>query len=213
MMGSIRSRRLSHTISNLTPWSANSHITQSSNPRIRASCAPIGVTLFRTPAKRTKSTDFFELVVDQLPQGTNLGLGCGAPVDHLELVAGETVLDLGSGAGIDALIAAAKVGPSGHVIGVDMTPEMVSKAAENAAGADNVEFRQGRLEELPVDDNSVDAVTSNCVINLVPDKSAVFGEIGRVLPQELAEVAAASGVTPEDVKDIVRSITYRAWKR
>ena len=121
--------------------------------------------------------------LDLLPDGTNLGLGCGAPLQHLELEEGETVLDLGSGAGIDALIAARAVGPGGHVIGVDMTPEMLEAARTNAANSkvDHVEFREGRLEHLPVDDGTVDAVTSNCVINLVPDKSVVFAEIARVL--------------------------------
>jgi hypothetical protein len=98
--------------------------------------------------------------LELLPEGANLGLGCGAPLQHLELGEGEAFLDLGSGAGIDALIAAKKVGPSGRVIGVDMTPEMLAKARENAAGHDNVDFREGRLENLPVDDASVDAVTS-----------------------------------------------------
>jgi arsenite methyltransferase len=121
--------------------------------------------------------------LDLLPVGANLGLGCGAPLEHLDLAPGETVLDLGSGAGIDALIAARRVGPAGRVIGVDMTPEMLSAARRNAeaAGAAQVEFREGRLENLPLDDASVDAVTSNCVINLVPDKSEVFAEIARVL--------------------------------
>jgi ubiquinone/menaquinone biosynthesis C-methylase UbiE len=119
--------------------------------------------------------------LDLLPDGANLGLGCGAPLQHLELEEGEAFLDLGSGAGIDALIAARQVGPTGRVIGVDMTPVMLAKARENAAGHDNVEFREGRLEALPVDDASVDAVTSNCVINLVPDKAVVFREIARVL--------------------------------
>lgn len=121
--------------------------------------------------------------LDLLPDGANLGLGCGAPLDHLDLELGEIVLDLGSGAGIDALIAAAKVGPEGKVIGVDMTPEMLSAARKNAraAGANQVDFREGRLEDLPVEDASVDAVTSNCVINLVPDKALVFAEIARVL--------------------------------
>jgi len=119
--------------------------------------------------------------LDLLPDGANLGLGCGAPLQRLELEEGEAFLDLGSGAGIDALIAARQVGPTGRVIGVDMTPVMLAKARENAAGHDNVEFREGRLEALPVDDASVDAVTSNCVINLVPDKAVVFREIARVL--------------------------------
>ena len=113
----------------------------------------------------------------------NLGLGCGAPVDHLKLQPGEHVLDLGSGAGIDVFLAAKRVGAEGRVIGVDMTPEMLQKARANAArlGFPQVEFREGRLERLPVDSASVDAVTSNCVINLVPDKAVVFHEIGRVL--------------------------------
>ena len=113
----------------------------------------------------------------------NLGLGCGAPIDHLKLQEGEHVLDLGSGAGIDVFLAAKRVGPNGRVIGVDMTPEMLQKARANAAklGFAQVEFREGRLEKLPVASASVDAVTSNCVINLVPDKPAVFREIARVL--------------------------------
>lgn len=119
----------------------------------------------------------------ELPDEANLGLGCGAPIGFLAPAPGETVLDLGSGAGIDAFLAARRVGPEGHVIGVDMTPEMLDKARAGAArmGFPQVEFRAGRLEALPVDDASVDAVTSNCVINLVPDKPAVFREIARVL--------------------------------
>jgi SAM-dependent methyltransferase len=119
----------------------------------------------------------------QVPQEADLGLGCGAPLGHLKLAAGETVLDLGSGPGLDAFLAAKQVGASGRVIGVDMTPEMLERARATAskAGAANVEFRQGRLESLPVESGTVDAVTSNCVINLVPDKAAVFGEIARVL--------------------------------
>jgi arsenite methyltransferase len=118
-----------------------------------------------------------------VPDGADLGLGCGAPVQHLELKAGETVLDLGSGGGIDVFLAARLVGPGGHVIGVDMTPAMLERARKNAAkgGYTHVEFREGRLERLPVEDASIDAVTSNCVINLVPDKAAVFREIARVL--------------------------------
>ena len=115
--------------------------------------------------------------------GANLGLGCGAPVDHLRLQPGETVLDLGSGAGIDAFLAARRVGGEGRVIGVDMTPEMLRRARANAErlGFPQVEFREGRLEALPVESSSIDAVTSNCVINLVPDKAAVFREVARVL--------------------------------
>ncbi|MEO0085527.1 MAG: arsenite methyltransferase [candidate division WOR-3 bacterium] len=117
------------------------------------------------------------------PTGANLGLGCGNPVALATLRPGETVLDLGSGAGFDCFLAAQQVGPTGKVIGVDMTPEMVEKARENArrAGIANVEFRLGEIEHLPVADNSIDVVISNCVINLSPDKPQVFREASRVL--------------------------------
>jgi SAM-dependent methyltransferase len=113
----------------------------------------------------------------------NLGLGCGNPLAIAELKEGETVLDLGSGAGFDAFLSAMKVGKKGRVIGVDMTPEMVTKAKENSEklGIKNVEFRHGDIEHLPVDDNSVDVIISNCVINLSPNKGAVFHEAFRVL--------------------------------
>jgi len=146
--------------------------------------------------------------LDLLPEGANLGLGCGAPLEHLALAEGETMLDLGSGAGIDALIAARQVGAAGSVIGVDMTPEMLNAARTNvaAAGADNVDIREGRLENLPVEDATVDAVTSNCVINLVPDKSAVFNEISRVLRpggRLVISDIVLDGELPEEVKENV----------
>jgi arsenite methyltransferase len=113
----------------------------------------------------------------------NLGLGCGNPHAIADLRKGETVLDLGSGAGFDAFLSSMKVGKRGRVIGVDMTPEMVRRAKENAGklGAQNVEFRLGEIERLPVGDASVDVIISNCVINLSPDKQAVFNEAFRVL--------------------------------
>jgi arsenite methyltransferase len=113
----------------------------------------------------------------------NLGLGCGNPLAIAELKEGEAVLDLGSGAGFDAFLCSMKVGKGGHVIGVDMTPEMVTKAKENAEklGIKNVAFRHGDIERLPIDDNSVDVIISNCVINLSPNKQAVFQEAFRVL--------------------------------
>ncbi len=113
----------------------------------------------------------------------DLGLGCGLPVEHAGLQAGHTVLDLGSGAGLDVFVARREVGESGHVIGVDMTAEMIAKARENAekSGYDNVEFRLGEIEHLPVSSDSVDVVISNCVLNLVPDKQRAFAEIFRVL--------------------------------
>jgi arsenite methyltransferase len=118
-----------------------------------------------------------------VPEGANLGLGCGNPQAIAALRPGETVVDLGSGAGFDCLLAARQVGPTGRVIGVDMTHEMLKKARENAAriGAANVEFRLGDIEHLPIADNTADVVLSNCVINLVPDKAQVFREAFRVL--------------------------------
>ena len=117
------------------------------------------------------------------PEGSNLGLGCGNPQPIAALKPGETVLDLGSGAGFDAFLAARAVGPMGRVIGVDMTPEMVSKARKNKTnrGYENVEFRIGEIESLPVADATVDVIISNCVINLSPDKPRVFREAFRAL--------------------------------
>jgi arsenite methyltransferase len=118
-----------------------------------------------------------------VPEGADLGLGCGNPQAIAALRSGERVLDLGSGAGFDAFLAARQVGPEGRVIGVDMTPEMIAKARRNAATVDltNVDFRLGEIEHLPVSDASVDVIMSNCVINLSPDKPAVFREAFRVL--------------------------------
>ena len=118
-----------------------------------------------------------------VPEGANLGLGCGNPQAIAALRPGETVVDFGSGAGFDCFLAARQVGPAGRVIGVDMTHEMLKRARDNAAkiGAANVEFRLGELEHLPIADNTADAVISNCVINLVPDKAQVFREAFRVL--------------------------------
>ncbi|MBI4300595.1 MAG: arsenite methyltransferase [Chloroflexi bacterium] len=122
--------------------------------------------------------------LDALPQmAADISLGCGNPVALASLLPGETVLDLGSGGGIDCLLASKRVGPSGRVIGLDMTPEMIALARENAARMDarNVEFRLGDMERMPVADESVDVIISNCVINLSPDKDAVLGEAYRVL--------------------------------
>jgi len=118
-----------------------------------------------------------------VPEGANLGLGCGNPVALASLKEGETVLDLGSGAGFDCFLAASRVGDRGKVIGIDMTPEMLEKARDNARKGNyaNVEFRLGEIESLPVADNSADAVISNCVVNLSPDKKRVFSEAFRAL--------------------------------
>ena len=121
--------------------------------------------------------------IQSVPQAANLGLGCGNPQAIAELKPGETVLDLGSGGGFDCFLAAKTVGPKGRVIGVDMTPEMISTARQNAAKFDaaNVEFRLGEIENLPVADNSVDVIISNCVVNLSPEKPAVIRDAFRAL--------------------------------
>ena len=131
----------------------------------------------------SKKIGYTEEELEAVPEGANLGLGCGNPVALASLKEGETVLDLGSGAGFDCFLAASRVGNRGRVIGVDMTPEMLEKARENARKGNyaNVEFRLGEIESLPVADNSVDAVISNCVINLSPDKKRVFAEAFRTL--------------------------------
>lgn len=120
---------------------------------------------------------------DQVPEGANMGLGCGNPQAIASLKEGETVLDLGSGGGFDAFLAARQVGKTGKVIGVDMTPSMISRARENAEKGNftQVEFRLGEIEHLPVADHSVDVIISNCVINLSPEKQQVFNEAFRVL--------------------------------
>ena len=128
----------------------------------------------------------FGYAVDELatlPEGANLGLSCGNPQALAAMRPGEIVLDLGSGAGFDCFLAARKVGPSGRVIGVDMTDAMLEKARANAekTGLHNLDFRKGEIESLPVEDNSIDVVISNCVLNLVPDKDEAFREIRRVL--------------------------------
>lgn len=131
----------------------------------------------------SRSIGYSEQELQSVPDGANLGLGCGNPVALASLKRGETVLDLGSGAGFDCFLAAQRVGPTGKVIGVDMTPEMVEKARENAAKSpySHVEFKLGDIESLPVEDDTVDVILSNCVINLSPDKQKVFKEAFRVL--------------------------------
>jgi ubiquinone/menaquinone biosynthesis C-methylase UbiE len=126
---------------------------------------------------------YSEAELASLPEGADLGLGCGNPQALAAMRPGEVVVDLGSGAGIDCFLAAQQVGPAGRVIGVDMTHEMLAKSRANAerVGATNVEFRLGEIEHLPIADNTADVVVSNCVINLVPDKAQVYREAFRVL--------------------------------
>jgi SAM-dependent methyltransferase len=181
------------------------------------------------------SNNLYEVDLEQLPVDvTGLSLGCGDPITLAQLKPGQSVLDLGSGGGIDCFLAAQRVGPAGYVIGVDMTPAMIEKANQNKAkvGLDNVEFRLGQIEALPLENESVDVVISNCVINLSPDKPAVFREIFRVLrtgghiavsdmvtlgrfsPEQRADMTAWAGCITgaEDLRDYVAAIKDAGFK-
>ena len=142
------------------------------------------------------------------PEGANMGLGCGNPQAIASLKPGETVLDLGSGGGFDCFLAAKAVGETGHVIGVDMTPEMISKARDNVdkIGLNNVEFRLGEIENIPVADHSVDVIMSNCVINLSPEKTKVFKDAFRALKPggrlAVADIVATAELRTEIREDL-----------
>lgn len=144
--------------------------------------------------------------LDEAPPESNMGLGCGNPLNIAKLQPGEIVLDLGSGAGFDSFLAARMVGPAGRAIGIDMTAEMVEKARKNSKRGkiDNVEFKHGYIENLPIDDNSIDVIISNCVINLSPQKEKVFQEALRVLKPggrlAIADIVALTAL-PQEIRD------------
>ena len=178
------------------------------------SCCSSGVSCCgSTPQEAAKLARELGYTIEELqalPDGANMGLSCGNPAALAALKPGETVLDLGSGGGFDVFIAGRKVGATGRAIGVDMTPEMLGKARNNIAhyrketGLDNVEFRLGEIEHLPVADNSVDAIISNCVINLSPDKAQVWSDMARVLKPggrvAVSDMALLKPLPPEVLK-------------
>ena len=173
-------------------------------------CGPVNSCCGTANAAKdiSKKIGYTDEELKAVPEGANLGLGCGNPTALASLKKGEVVLDLGSGPGLDCFLAADKVGKDGKVIGIDMTPEMLEKARTNAAKGNysNVEFRLGEIENLPVADNSVDVVISNCVINLSPDKESVFKETFRVLKpggRIMVSDIVLSKELPDFIKDSV----------
>jgi len=173
----------------------------------KATCSCCGTSIF----EQAKAIGYSSEELKKIPESAIMGLGCGNPVALAGLKKGQTVLDLGSGGGIDVFLAANKVGEKGKVIGVDMTQEMIKKAEENAkkGGYKNVEFRPGEIERLPLEDESVDVIISNCVINLSPDKRRVFMEAYRVLKPK-GKMMISDIVTDKELPLEIRE-SFSAW--
>lgn len=176
-----------------------------------ASCCSSSCCCGTDQAKEvSRSVGYSDSEIGAVPEGANLGFGCGNPVALASLKEGDVVLDLGSGAGFDAFLSAKRVGETGRIIGIDMTPEMIAKAQENAKKGNytNVDFKLGEIERLPVEDNSIDVIISNCVINLSPDKETVFKEAYRVLKAGgrlmVSDLVLAKDL-PQEIKDSVEA--------
>jgi arsenite methyltransferase len=175
------------------------------------SCCSAGAPCGADAVEQAKRIGYSKKELQNIPESAILGLGCGNPTALADLKEGETVLDLGSGAGVDVFLAANRVGSKGHVVGIDMTEEMVKRANENAKkhGYQNVEFKLGEIENLPLEDNSVDVIISNCVINLSTDKLRTYKEAYRVLKpggRILISDLVTEGKLPEEIKN-----NFEAW--
>src|ERR1043165_3543303 len=193
---------------NQTPTPIHETVQKHYAERIKSSASCCGPSDCCSPESSLYPAD----LLATLPEGeSTVSYGCGDPITLAALQPGQTVLDLGSGAGLDCFFAAKKVGETGHVLGVDMTPEMIARARSSAErlNIQNVEFRQGYLEDLPVDSNTVDVIISNCVINLAPDKSKVFAEAFRVL-RAGGKLAVSDIVTDGPLPDAVKK-SLSAW--